>query len=151
MQTILGVPVVGEGQIKEYYLDEHLKETMIGFNQQYLSVSVPNDHRVESSNYNPILGWNVGISNVSLNIQNDDMYSLINDAKFKENNENGFILKRDFLLNSKISKRKDPILTLSLDIISTQIYINQKSDDYIFPFVRIKAQGMEIDFMKNHD
>jgi Ca2+-binding EF-hand superfamily protein len=53
----------------------------------------PRGSRVDSSNYNPFLGWNVGAQLVALNLQTTDINYRLNKARFDVNGGCGYVLK----------------------------------------------------------
>merc|ERR1712072_1363805 len=58
-----------------------------------LSRTYPKAQRVDSSNYNPLLMWNVGSQMAALNFQTGDKPMQLNNAKFMQNGGCGFVLR----------------------------------------------------------
>ena len=63
------------------------------YNVQHLTRTYPAGLRVDSSNYNPILAWAVGCQLVALNFQTPDAPLVLNDGRFRENQQCGYVLK----------------------------------------------------------
>jgi hypothetical protein len=58
----------------------------------YSSIRIyPHGTSVDSSNYNPVLAWKMGIQLVALNFQTDDSAMSINDGRFRENGCCGYV------------------------------------------------------------
>lgn len=64
-----------------------------GYNKEHMSRIYPAGSRVDSSNYNPILSWEMGCQLVALNFQTDDSPMTINDGRFRENGRCGYVHK----------------------------------------------------------
>ena len=73
------------------------------FNQQHMSRTYPAGSRVDSSNYNPLLAWSVGCQMVALNFQTQDQFLRLNDGRFRENGNCGYVLKPSALM-TKVSE-----------------------------------------------
>jgi len=70
----------------------------IVYNQTHMSRTYPAGSRVDSSNYNPLLAWSTGCQMVALNFQTHDNFLLLNDGRFRENGNCGYVLKPPSLL-----------------------------------------------------
>ncbi|CAM9985359.1 unnamed protein product [Ectocarpus sp. 8 AP-2014] len=57
----------------------------------------PAGSRVDSSNYDPVPSWNVGSQIVALNYQTSGTPMRLNDGKFRDNGECGYLLKPECL------------------------------------------------------
>jgi hypothetical protein len=88
------------------------------FNKLHLSRIYPNAIRVDSSNFNPYLGWGVGAQLIALNTQTAGIPLMLNQGFFRKNRGCGYVLKPNFMIDLK-SSRKEPIL-LKINIISGQ-------------------------------
>lgn len=71
-----------------------------------MSRTFPSGKRVDSSNYSPILAWSTGCQMVALNYQTPDDPLRINDGRFRENGEQGYVLKpSSLMMNADIEPR----------------------------------------------
>jgi hypothetical protein len=59
----------------------------------------PKGTRFDSSNQNPIIGWNSGCQMVALNYQTPSIPMWLNQGKFADNGKSGYLLKPTTLLN----------------------------------------------------
>jgi hypothetical protein len=97
--------------------DDELKQ-WIQFNSAHISRIYPSGLRIDSSNYDPYLGWGVGAQLVALNTQTPCLESILNQGFFRRNGDSGYILKPEYLLNP--SKQPRPRMKLRVNIISGQ-------------------------------
>jgi len=72
------------------------------YNQQHMTRTYPAGVRVDSSNYNPILAWAMGCQMVALNFQTSSVEILLNQGRFRQNGECGYVLKPQCLLSSQV-------------------------------------------------
>jgi hypothetical protein len=68
------------------------------YNQTHMSRTYPAGSRVDSSNYNPLLAWSAGCQMTALNFQTPDAFLRLNDGRFRENGNCGYVLKPPSLL-----------------------------------------------------
>ncbi|XP_075252417.1 1-phosphatidylinositol 4,5-bisphosphate phosphodiesterase beta-4-like isoform X6 [Convolutriloba macropyga] len=114
-------------------------QEFVNYNKRQLSRIYPKGGRVESSNYQPQLFWNVGCQLVSLNFQTNDLAMQLNLGKFEYNGNTGYLLKPDFLRRS--DRRFDPFAeapvdgviaaTCSVTVISGQFLSDKKIGTYV--------------------
>ncbi|RWS13143.1 1-phosphatidylinositol 4:5-bisphosphate phosphodiesterase delta-4-like isoform X2 [Dinothrombium tinctorium] len=104
----------------------------------------PRGTRTNSSNYNPIPYWNVGCQMVALNYQTPGVAMLLNDAKFSDNGNCGYVLKPQFLRVEKRKLNKNKKTILKLKIISGQ-HIPKPGQavegEVVDPYVVIRITG----------
>jgi hypothetical protein len=74
----------------------------IAYNQTHMSRTYPAGSRVDSSNYNPLLAWSTGCQMVALNFQTQDPFLRLNDGRFRENGNCGYVLKPSSLMTSSL-------------------------------------------------
>ncbi|XP_062173233.1 phosphoinositide phospholipase C 2-like isoform X1 [Alnus glutinosa] len=72
---------------------------ILRFTQKNLLRVYPNGFRVDSSNFNPMLGWMHGAQMVAFNMQVNGKYLWIMQGMFRANGGCGYVKKPDFLLN----------------------------------------------------
>ncbi|KAE8734861.1 Phosphoinositide phospholipase C 2 [Hibiscus syriacus] len=70
----------------------------VKFTQRNLLRVYPKDARVDSSNYNPFVGWMHGAQMVAFNMQGHGKHLWIMQGMFKANCRCGYVKKPDFLL-----------------------------------------------------
>lgn len=92
----------------------------------------PSAHRVDSSNYDPIIPWAVGCQMVALNYQTGGEKMLLNKAKFRINGNTGYVLKPDFL---RFSNGK-------FNPFDIKTYPRQKPIEYIFKVISVGVQKL---------
>ncbi|KAG6607309.1 Phosphoinositide phospholipase C 2, partial [Cucurbita argyrosperma subsp. sororia] len=73
---------------------------IVRFTQRNLLRVYPKGLRLDSSNYNPMLGWTHGAQMVAFNMQGYGKYLWIMQGMFRGNGGCGYIKKPDFLLNN---------------------------------------------------
>jgi phosphatidylinositol phospholipase C delta len=115
----------------------------------------PGGLRQDSSNPNPVHGWNFGLQMVALNYQNEDDMMALCYGKFLDNGGCGYILKPDYLTSfeqTRFNPWNTEVLfdypqTLTITIISGQFLPRShvKSSDIPDPFVRVSTHGLRCD------
>ncbi|CAI8025295.1 1-phosphatidylinositol 4,5-bisphosphate phosphodiesterase eta-1 [Geodia barretti] len=75
------------------YSSRNTSTSFMMYNKRQLSRIYPSGRRVDSSNYNPVDMWNSGCQIVALNYQTQDVSMDLNDGKFRQNGQAGYILK----------------------------------------------------------
>ncbi|GMI69735.1 phospholipase C 2 [Hibiscus trionum] len=73
---------------------------IVRFTQQNILRVFPKSIRVDSSNYNPLIGWMHGAQMVAFNMQGHGRSLWLMQGMFKANGGCGYVKKPDFLLNS---------------------------------------------------
>ena len=137
----------------------HLKE-LVDFQRKQLTKVYPAGLRVDSSNYNPIPHWNVGVQIVALNAQTIDEGISLNYAKFIANGACGYVLKPDFLrhiaieekdltINKYLNNFTKPIKKLTIKIISGKQLKRKDDQAAVNSSVEIKLKGLDIDQSTN--
>ncbi|ALC48580.1 sl [Drosophila busckii] len=69
----------------------------LAYHRQQISRVYPKGQRLDSSNFNPVPFWNVGSQMIALNYQTGDKAMQLNQAKFRQNGNCGYILKPSFM------------------------------------------------------
>ncbi|KAM7114764.1 1-phosphatidylinositol 4,5-bisphosphate phosphodiesterase zeta-1 [Molossus nigricans] len=91
---------------------------------KFITRIYPKATRADSSNFNPQEFWNVGCQMVALNFQTPGLPMDIQNGKFLDNGNSGYILKPQFLRNieTEFNPRKAPEdsnpITLTIRVIS---------------------------------
>ena len=63
------------------------------YNIGHMTRTYPAGKRVDSSNYNPVQAWSLGCQMVALNFQTHDANLLLNDGRFRQFGNCGYVLK----------------------------------------------------------
>lgn len=71
----------------------------LSYHRNQISRVYPKGQRLDSSNFNPMPFWNVGSQMIALNYQTGDRAMQLNQAKFRDNGQCGYLLKPSFMLN----------------------------------------------------
>lgn len=128
-------------QEKKFFLKYH----QIQFSRVY-----PKGQRIDSSNYNPISLWNAGSQMVALNYQTGDKPMQLNQAKFRDNGNCGYLLKPDFMFRDEFDPTDKGTLinvqpfTISLRVIAARNLCRSKKGT-VSPFVEVEVLGAEYD------
>nr|XP_039265386.1 1-phosphatidylinositol 4,5-bisphosphate phosphodiesterase gamma-1-like isoform X1 [Styela clava] len=125
----------------------------ISYNQRQLSRIYPKGARVDSSNYNPIPMWNCGCQLVALNFQTPDKSMQLNQARFSENGQCGFVLKPLIFSDSNYNPYlKKHLLDVDPLVINVQIiagrHLPKSGRGISCPFVEVEILGCEYDCQK---
>ncbi|XP_017120555.1 1-phosphatidylinositol 4,5-bisphosphate phosphodiesterase gamma-1 [Drosophila elegans] len=67
------------------------------YHRNQISRVYPKGQRLDSSNFNPMPFWNIGSQMIALNYQTGDKAMQLNQAKFRNNGQCGYILKPVFM------------------------------------------------------
>eukprot|EP00056_Hartaetosiga_gracilis_P001154 m.42471 g.42471 ORF g.42471 m.42471 type:complete len:1206 (+) comp10521_c0_seq1:15-3632(+) len=129
-------------------------EEFIDYNKHQFSRIYPNGTRINSSNYNPQIFWNVGCQFVALNWQTCDLAMQLNHGKFKDNGRSGYILKPVLYTNPHKTFNpfnRNPIdevvpLSVSVKVVSV-LGVAKKSGA---PYVEVQFFGIPADSKKHH-
>ncbi|XP_024973792.1 phosphoinositide phospholipase C 2-like [Cynara cardunculus var. scolymus] len=141
----------------EKAIENHATD-VIRFTQRNLLRVFPKGSRVDSSNYNPLIGWTHGAQMVAFNMQGHGRSLWLMQGMFRANGGCGYVKKPDFLLkNGPDGKLFDPKSTLPvkrtlkvklymgdgwhLDFKTTHFDIYSPPDFY----VKIGIAGVEAD------
>ncbi len=151
--SVWEIASLNEKRIEIFYRN-NLKE-MVDYHRRYLTRIYPKGTRVDSSNYNPMIGWATGSQIVALNFQSVDENMLLNYAKFRANGgfSTGYVLKPSYMLHDFGGKShpyftpgpKKPTKKVTIKIISGQALgsLSQKSKSGLSVDVKVKGLGDE--------
>lgn len=120
------------------------------YHQHQFSRVYPKGQRIDSSNYNPINLWNVGSQMVALNYQTGDKPMQINQAKFRENGQCGYILKpacmeqENFDPFDKNTLNGVNSLKVTIQVIAAR-HLNRSKKGIGSPFIEIEVLGAPFD------
>ncbi|KAL4587187.1 hypothetical protein LXL04_000054 [Taraxacum kok-saghyz] len=117
----------------EKAIENHAKD-VIRFTQRNLLRVFPKGSRVDSSNYNPLMGWSHGAQMVAFNMQTHGRLLWLMQGMFRANGGCGYVKKPDFLL--KNDTVFDPKITLPVKkTLKVKVYM---------------GDGWHLDFKKTH-
>lgn len=133
---------------------------LMRYHQKQLTRVYPKGWRAKSSNFDPTKFWNCGVQMTALNYQTPDRAMQINQAMFRQNRRNGYVLRPEFMFSPGFSDQPikfDPYdpstldcppLYLSLTIVSGRHLGRNSSKGYVSPYVEIEIAGIEADQTK---
>lgn len=110
------------------------------FNQTHMSRTYPGGARVDSSNYGPLGAWSTGCQMTALNFQTPDAYLRLNDGRFRENGNCGYVLKPSSLMLKDSSPETKASVRLSIRVLSGSCLPKskgQRNGDCIDPYVKV--------------
>lgn len=129
------------GESKARKVSKYLQQRSdwIEYNKTHMSRIYPSGNRVDSSNFNPIAAWTSGVQMVSLNIQTPDGFMRMNDGRFRENGNCGYVLKPSLEV-PKEGAETGGSMTLSVRVICASCIPKPKADkkgEIISPYVQV--------------
>lgn len=81
----------------EKWLTPQQCKFFLKYHELQFSRVYPKGGRIDSSNYDPIKMWNCGVQMTALNYQTADRPMQLNQAKFLQNGNSGYILMPEFM------------------------------------------------------
>ena len=87
------------------------------YHEVQLSRVYPKAQRVGSDNYDPMRMWNVGSQMTALNFQTGDKPMQLNQAKFLQNGNCGYVLRPEYMFDSRYLSHDSSTLPPDLTII----------------------------------
>lgn len=129
-----------------------LQETkfFLRYHQVQFSRVYPKGQRIDSSNYNPVPMWNAGCQMVALNYQTGDKPMQLNQAKFRENGNCGYLLKPEFMFHEDYNPSDKNSLVgvetfkVTLHVIGAR-HLSKAGRGTASPFVQIEIVGADFD------
>ncbi|KAI3525759.1 hypothetical protein L1887_04820 [Cichorium endivia] len=120
----------------EKAIENHAAD-VIRFTQRNLLRVFPKGSRVDSSNYNPLIGWTHGAQMVAFNMQTHGRLLWLMQGMFRANGGCGYVKKPDFLLkNGPDDKVFDPKCILPVQkTLKVKVYM---------------GDGWHLDFKRTH-
>ena len=119
---------------------ENRRRAWARYNQTHLTRVYPSGRRLDSSNFNPISAWSAGSQLVALNFQTNDFGRRLNDGRFRQNGQCGYVLKPNSLLNLSEKSVQQKIKSMSIKIISGSCLPKPKGSkkgESIDPYVNV--------------
>ncbi|VDN05182.1 unnamed protein product [Thelazia callipaeda] len=122
------------------------------YTSKHLVKSYPKALRQDSSNFNPMQSWMLGIQSVALNMQTHDENLDLNSGLFRINGNCGYVLKPDILLVGLDVEKNECFyrMIMNLTIISGE-YLPKpfsKCGEIIDPYVIVEIYGIPEDCRK---
>jgi hypothetical protein len=118
----------------------------IAYNQSHMSRTYPAGSRVDSSNYNPLLAWSTGCQMAALNFQTQDAFLRLNDGRFRENGNCGYVLKpSSLMIKDDVGSASAPA-RLSIRVLSGSCLPKPKGQiqgDCIDPYVKVSVYDVK--------
>ncbi|NWX26015.1 PLCB2 phosphodiesterase, partial [Notiomystis cincta] len=126
----------------------------VEYNKRQMSRIYPKGTRMDSSNYQPQIFWNVGCQMVALNFQTMDVPMQQNMALFEFSGQCGYLLKHEFM--RRPDKQFDPFSVDRIDgLVATtccsQVLSGQfLSDRSVKTYVEVELLGLPRDAKRKH-
>ncbi|CAM9357091.1 unnamed protein product [Ectocarpus sp. 6 AP-2014] len=144
------------GEPKTEKLLKKSPEDWVVYNARNMSRIYPAGSRVDSSNYDPVPSWNVGSQIVALNYQTSGTPMRLNDGKFRDNGECGYLLKPECLrTGSPFHPEHGPFppggITLTVQVVSGRQLPKPggaQQGEIIDPYVVVSVNGLPSDCKK---
>ncbi|XP_036364267.1 1-phosphatidylinositol 4,5-bisphosphate phosphodiesterase delta-1 isoform X3 [Octopus sinensis] len=129
-------------------LEENIVEDNRKLTKAIMVRTYPAGLRTDSSNYTPVMMWNVGCQVVALNYQTEDTPMQLLLGKFLDNGGCGYLLKPSYLLSGKPEVEPSQPKLLAIKVISAY-QLPKPSESFkgevIDPIVKIEIHGMDED------
>ncbi|XP_011187776.2 1-phosphatidylinositol 4,5-bisphosphate phosphodiesterase gamma-1 [Zeugodacus cucurbitae] len=124
------------------------------YHRNQISRVYPKGQRLDSSNFNPVPFWNVGSQMIALNYQTGDKAMQLNQAKFRDNGNCGYLLKPKFMQSDSfdpnnmlaISSLEERFVTIRI-IAGRHLFRGGKSNN---PLVTVEICGASFDTGVKH-
>ncbi|CAH1179228.1 unnamed protein product [Phaedon cochleariae] len=126
------------------------RKFFLRYHQVQFSRVYPKGQRFDSSNYSPVNLWNCGSQMLALNFQTGDKPMQLNQAKFRDNGNTGYLLKPDFMLRDNFdpfdrgSLGSEEEMKISVRIIAGRHLCRSKKGT-ASPFVEVEVIGAPFD------
>eukprot|EP00604_Paraphysomonas_vestita_P003370 CAMPEP_0174821030 /NCGR_PEP_ID=MMETSP1107-20130205/5280_1 /TAXON_ID=36770 /ORGANISM="Paraphysomonas vestita, Strain GFlagA" /LENGTH=753 /DNA_ID=CAMNT_0016037601 /DNA_START=353 /DNA_END=2614 /DNA_ORIENTATION=+ len=131
-----------ESKTKKLLRDPATVNGWIEHNKIHLSRIYPKGTRVDSSNLDPCPPWSAGNQLVALNYQTPCVQMHLNDSKFRENGNCGYVLKPNYMLQSTMMPKSG--FRLVVNVISAQRLPKPEGEtkgEVIDPYVIVSLYG----------
>mmetsp|Transcript_24064 Transcript_24064/g.60255 ORF Transcript_24064/g.60255 Transcript_24064/m.60255 type:complete len:728 (-) Transcript_24064:382-2565(-) len=118
----------------------------VSYTNRHMARLYPAGNRVNSSNYDPSIGWACGVQLVALNFQTNAMPIYLNQIRFRTNGNCGYVLKPENLRSgaydpSSLAEKK----TLRLTVMSGFKLPKLEATDTLDPYVVVRVHGGPVD------
>jgi len=126
------------------------------YHRTQISRVYPKAQRVASDNYNPVPMWGCGSQMVALNYQTGDKPMQINQAKFLDNNNCGYLLRPEFMFSDGYLPHDSGApavsgtspLDLTIRIMGAR-HLMRSGRGLVSPYVEVEVIGAEYDSVKH--
>ncbi|NXQ62164.1 PLCB2 phosphodiesterase, partial [Anthoscopus minutus] len=139
-------------EMKAYDLLSKFPMQFVEYNKWQMSRIYPKGTRMDSSNYQPQMFWNVGCQMVALNFQTMDVPMQQNMALFEFNGQCGYLLKHELLRHP--NKQFDPSSVDHIDgLVATTVCVLSGqflSDRSVKTYVEVELLGLPRDAKRKH-
>ncbi|XP_030379988.1 1-phosphatidylinositol 4,5-bisphosphate phosphodiesterase gamma-1-like [Scaptodrosophila lebanonensis] len=86
-----------ESKAEKQFFQQNM-QLFLSYHRNQISRVYPKGQRLDSSNFNPVPFWNIGSQMIALNYQTGDKAMQLNQSKFRNNGQCGYILKPAFMM-----------------------------------------------------
>jgi phosphatidylinositol phospholipase C delta len=125
-----------EAELSEYE-DHQLKR----YNERCITRVYPAGARIDSSNYNPTKAWSLGCQLVAMNFQRGGPEMNMNQVKFAENGNCGYLLKPPYLRGLQPGEFDQSSLSVSIRIISARHIPKPRVEDATIGIQKIEKKS----------
>lgn len=148
LRSVATTRVVSTSETKylRWVKSEHLVQQWVIWNESRLSRIFPKGTRIDASNYDPSAAWGAGNQVVALNFQTKGVAMQLNDSKFRENGNCGYVLKPQYMISRDAAP--EPGVILDVHILSGQQLPKLRGGEegeVIDPYVLLKIFGLPPD------
>ena len=116
------------------------------YNVRHMTRTYPAGARVDSSNYNPTLAWAMGCQLVALNFQTGDVPLIINDGRFRQHGNCGYILKPERMRSTGKQKGSLGKMNLTVRVLSGNCLPKPKGEkegETVDPYVTVVLHDVQ--------
>jgi len=130
--------------------------SVMWYHRTQISRVYPKAQRVASDNYSPMPMWAAGSQMIALNYQTGDKPMQLNQAKFLDNNQCGYLLRPEFMFKDTYLPT-DPsgpaaagVKPLSLGVrVMAARHLSRQGRGLVSPYVEVEICGNEYDNVKH--
>jgi len=130
-------------------------DVVLWYHKTQISRVYPKAQRVASDNYSPLPMWQVGSQMIALNYQTGDRPMQLNQAKFIDNGNCGYLLRPQFMFKDeynpfeKASAAAVGIKPLSMELrVMAARHLLRPGRGLVSPYVEVEVCGSEYDYVK---
>ena len=128
---------IDESKAKKY---DEFRSDWIKYNRTHVSRVYPSAKRMDSSNFSPITAWSRGCQLVALNFQTADAPRRLNDGRFRQNGNCGYVLKPEILISDGVPPASP--IRLNIQVLCGFCLPKSKGDkkgECIDPYVQVSV------------
>lgn len=136
-----------EKSVNEMMKDPVKLRAILKHNKKYTMRLYPSKFRINSTNFNPIQYWALGIQMVATNWQMFDLGQQLNEAMFLGGSKSGYVLKPSELrtiYNRSDTPPRATKVKFTIDILSAQqLPVPKQLNDSMNPYIEFEVYGYD--------